>query len=55
MGLRDTLAAKRTSPIPIVGIGADEAEAFAPAILEAKGLRVAVFGASQVFEMTLAS
>jgi poly-gamma-glutamate synthesis protein (capsule biosynthesis protein) len=55
VGLRDTLAAKRSSPIPVVGIGADEDEAFAPATLEAKGVRVAVFGASQVYEMTLAS
>lgn len=54
VGLRDTLAAKARSPIPVVGIGADAQEAFAPATLEAKGLRVAVFGASQVFEMTLA-
>jgi Bacterial capsule synthesis protein PGA_cap len=53
VGLRDTLAAKRTSPVPIVGIGADEEEAFAPAVLRAKGLEVAVFGASQVYEMTL--
>ena len=54
VGLKDTLAAKKASPIPIVGIGADEDEAFAPAILQAKGLKVAVFGASEVFEMTLA-
>ena len=54
VGLEDTLAAKRTSPVPIVGIGKDEEEAFAPAILQAKGLKVAVFGASEVFEMTLA-
>ena len=37
-----------------MGIGEDEDEAFAPAILQAKGLKVAVFGASEVFEMTLA-
>jgi len=54
VGLRDTLAAKKASPIPIVGIGADADEAFAPAVLRAKGLQVAVFGADQVFEMTLA-
>jgi poly-gamma-glutamate synthesis protein (capsule biosynthesis protein) len=54
VGLQDTLAAKKTSPIPIVGIGADEDEAFAPAVLRAKGLDVAVFGADQVWEMTLA-
>ncbi|WP_460933157.1 CapA family protein [Phycicoccus ginsengisoli] len=54
VGLQDTLAAKRTSPVPVVGIGRDEDEAFAPAVVEAKGLRVAVFGVSQVYEMTLA-
>ncbi len=54
VGLRDTLAAKRSSSIPVVGIGADEDEAFAPAVLRAKGLQVALFGADQVFEMTLA-
>jgi Bacterial capsule synthesis protein PGA_cap len=54
VGLRDTLAAKKRSPIPIVGIGADADEAFHPATLEAKGLRIAVFGADQVFEQTLA-
>jgi Bacterial capsule synthesis protein PGA_cap len=54
VGLRDTLAAKESSPIPVAGIGADEAQAFAPAVLRAKGLQVALFGADQVFEMTLA-
>jgi poly-gamma-glutamate synthesis protein (capsule biosynthesis protein) len=53
VGLRDTLAAKRASPIPVVGIGANEDEAFAPATLRAKGVSVAVLSASQVFEMTL--
>jgi len=53
VGLRDTLAAKRASPIPIVGIGADQDEAFASATLTAKGVRVAVLSASQVYEMTL--
>jgi poly-gamma-glutamate synthesis protein (capsule biosynthesis protein) len=55
VGLKDTLAAKKASPIPIVGIGADVDEALEPATLDAKGLRIAVFGASQVYEMTLAS
>ena len=54
VGLGDTLAARKDSPIPVVGIGADEDEAFAPAVLRAKGLQVAVFGADQVVEMTLA-
>ena len=55
VGLKDTLAAKRTSPIPIVGIGADAAEAFAPATFTVGGVRIAVFGADQVFDITLAS
>jgi poly-gamma-glutamate synthesis protein (capsule biosynthesis protein) len=54
-GLKDTLAAKRTSPIPIVGIGADAAEAFAPASFTVGGVRIAAFGADQVFDVTLAS
>jgi poly-gamma-glutamate synthesis protein (capsule biosynthesis protein) len=53
VGLRDTLAARQTSPIPIVGIGADEDEAYSPATLTAKGVRVAVLSASQVSETTL--
>jgi len=53
-GLADTLAAKRTSPIPIVGIGADATEAFAPATFTVGGVRIAVFGADQVFDITLA-
>jgi poly-gamma-glutamate synthesis protein (capsule biosynthesis protein) len=54
VGLRDTFAAKESSPIPVVGIGADADEAFRPATLQAKGLRIAVFGGDQVFEQTLA-
>ena len=53
VGLGDTLAAKQASPIPIVGIGADQDEAFASATLTAKGVKVAVLSASQVYEMTL--
>lgn len=52
-GAADTLAAKENSPIPIVGIGRNEAEAYAPATLEAKGVKVAVLGASEVMEETL--
>ncbi len=53
-GLADTLAAKKASPIPIVGIGADAAEAFAPATFVVGGVSVAVFGGDQVFDITLA-
>lgn len=53
VGLRDTLAARRASPIPIVGIGANQDDAFSSATLTAKGVRVALLSASQVYEMTL--
>lgn len=51
-GAQDTLNAKDNSPIPIVGIGRNEDEAYKPATLEANGVKVAVIGASQVEEET---
>lgn len=51
-GAADTLNAKDNSPIPIVGIGRDEDEAYQPATLEANGVKVAIIGASQVEEET---
>ena len=53
-GLADTLDAKRDSPIPIVGVGADAAEAYAPAYLQVRGSTVAVLGATQIPDWTLA-
>lgn len=53
--LEETLAAIETSPVQVVGIGADSVAAYAPAFLEAKGRRVAFLGASQVAEHTLAT
>ena len=53
-GLRDTLAAISRSPIPVVGIGANEAAAYAPAVLRTGAARVAVLGATQVVDNTLA-
>ena len=53
VGLADTLAARRSSPIPIVGIGANEADAYAPAVFTVKGRRIAVLGASQLMDWTL--
>jgi poly-gamma-glutamate capsule biosynthesis protein CapA/YwtB (metallophosphatase superfamily) len=52
-GLRDTLTAKRTSPVRIVGIGSNSAEAYAPAIVTVRGRRVAVLAASQLRDWTL--
>ncbi|GAA3005019.1 CapA family protein [Kitasatospora albolonga] len=51
-GLTDTLAAKASSPIPVVGIGKDAAEAFTPYVADVKGVKVAVVAASQVDEET---
>jgi poly-gamma-glutamate synthesis protein (capsule biosynthesis protein) len=55
LGLRDTLAARRDSDLPVVGIGADAEDAYAPAVVSARGLRVAFLGATQVPDWTLAT
>ena len=55
VGLTDTLAAQRGSPIPVVGIGQDAAHAYAPAYLTVRGTRVAVLGATQIYDWTLAN
>ena len=52
VGLRDTLAARRDSPLPVVGIGKDAEEAFSPAVVEVEGRRVAVLAATQVPDWT---
>src|SRR5699024_1295006 len=54
-GLKDTLAFKKKSPVPIVGIGKDEKEAFAPVELNPGNVSVAVLSSSQVREETLAN
>ncbi len=53
LGLQDTLAAKAASPVPVVGVGRDATEAFAPAVVQAKGLSVAVIGSTQVNDLTV--
>jgi len=55
VGLRDTLAAVRSAPLPVVGIGPDADHAYAPAYLKVRGVRVAVLGATQIFDWTLAT
>jgi poly-gamma-glutamate synthesis protein (capsule biosynthesis protein) len=52
-GLADTLAAKAGTPLRVVGVGANAAEAYAPARLDVKGQRVAIIGASDVIDDTL--
>ncbi len=52
LGLADTLAAIDASPIPVVGIGRNEREAFAPHRVRIRGTDIAVFGVSQRQEHT---
>ena len=51
--LHETLAAEQATGFPIVGIGADEAEAYAPFIADVRGQRIAVIGATQVLDSDL--
>lgn len=51
-GLADSLAAKHASPIPVLGIGADEAEAYRPYVTKINGVRLAVVAASQIYDLT---
>jgi len=53
VGFADTLAAKARSPIPIVGIGRDAAEAFAPAVLHRAGVSIAILGSTEIDDLTL--
>jgi len=54
-GLDDTLAAIAASRFPTVGIGRDAARAYAPHYADVRGHRVAVLGASQIRDRTLAA
>jgi len=55
VGLSDTLAALRSHPIRVVGVGADAVQAYAPWYAEVRGVRVAVLGASQIHDRTMAA
>ena len=55
VGLQDTLAARADAPIPAVGLGRDAADAYGPAVLDVRGTKVAVLGATQVPDWTLAT
>jgi hypothetical protein len=52
-GLADTLGAQASSPIPMIGIGADATRAFAPAVFDVRGTRVAVIASSQINDYTV--
>lgn len=51
-GLEDTLAAQADSPVAMIGIGEDEAVAFAPHEATIEGVDVAVIAASQLYDRT---
>ncbi|WP_200941929.1 CapA family protein [Angustibacter sp. Root456] len=55
VGLDDTLAARAKSPVAVVGLGRDRADALAPAVLTARGVRVAFLAGTQVPDWTLAT
>jgi poly-gamma-glutamate synthesis protein (capsule biosynthesis protein) len=49
-GLADSLAAGKKARFPVVGIGADEAQAYKPYRKTVNGNRVAIIGATQVMD-----
>jgi poly-gamma-glutamate synthesis protein (capsule biosynthesis protein) len=51
--LEETLAAEAASGFPVIGIGRDEDEAFAPFVTEVQGQRIAVIAATQVLDASL--
>ena len=52
-GLTDTLAAIKASKFPVIGIGADAAQAYRPFTTTVNGVKIAVLAASQVHDETL--
>jgi hypothetical protein len=52
-GLQDTLRIERSTGFPVLGVGKDEAEAYAPYITEVKGQRIGFLAASDVFDDNL--
>jgi poly-gamma-glutamate capsule biosynthesis protein CapA/YwtB (metallophosphatase superfamily) len=50
VGLRDSLAAADAAHFPLVGIGRNAAQAYAPWVAIAGGQRIAILGATQVLE-----
>jgi len=52
-GLTDTLRIKSEGTLPIIGIGAEENEAYAPFITEVSGQRIGIIAANDVFDSNL--
>jgi Bacterial capsule synthesis protein PGA_cap len=55
VGLRDSMAAARAARFPVVGIGGNADEAYRPYQVTVKGQRIAVIGATQVMDSSLAA
>jgi poly-gamma-glutamate capsule biosynthesis protein CapA/YwtB (metallophosphatase superfamily) len=55
VGIRDSLAAARQAGFPVIGIGADAEQAFRPHRVTVDGQRIAVIGATQVLDASLAA
>lgn len=51
--LVETLGAEQASGFPVIGIGRDETEAYAPYLTEVRGQRIAVIAATQVLDASL--
>ena len=55
IGLEDTLAAKHSGTMPVIGVGEDAAEAYAPYRTTIHGVRIAIVAAMQIPDETTAS
>jgi poly-gamma-glutamate capsule biosynthesis protein CapA/YwtB (metallophosphatase superfamily) len=55
VGMRDSMAAARRAGFAVIGIGADAEEAFRPHRVTINGQRIAVIGATQVMDSSLAA
>jgi hypothetical protein len=54
VGVDDAVAGAAAAGVPLIGIGRDEAQALRPAVVEARGWRIAVLAATDVLDSSLA-
>jgi poly-gamma-glutamate synthesis protein (capsule biosynthesis protein) len=52
-GLADSLEVERSTGFPLLGVGADDTEAYAPLEVEVRGQRIGVIAANDVFDSSL--
>jgi Bacterial capsule synthesis protein PGA_cap len=55
VGLRDSLAAAKAAKFPVIGVGRNADEAYRPYQVTVRGQRIAVIGATQVLDSSLAA